>query len=204
MQIVVCKNDLPQDAKIEEYASIDTEATGLSFTRDRLCVVQVKSKGEVIYLVQVASEPQNAPNLCKVLQNEQIIKLFHYGRFDIGMLYKTYNVMCKNIYCTKIASRLVRTYSDRHGLKEICRQMLSIEISKGEQASDWGAEELTESQQQYAAKDVMYLWDLKAKFDVLLKREGRINLFEKCCNFLPTRVELDLVGWNDIDIFAHH
>lgn len=204
MKVIVCKDDLPDYAKIEGYASIDTETLGLNHKRDRLCVVQVKSKDDCVFLIQVKKDVAPAPNLCKVLADSKIVKLFHYARFDVGILFHTYGVMCQNIYCTKIASRLTRTYSDRHGLREICRQMLGQEISKGEQSSDWGAEQLTDSQQQYASKDVLFLADLKEKFDVLLAREERMDLFQKCCAFLPTRVHIDLAGWTDIDIFAHH
>lgn len=204
MNIIVCQNDLPDNAKILNYASIDTEATGLSFTRDRLCLIQIKSEDNIVYLVQVQKNPLPAPNLFKLLQDQKIAKLFHYARFDVGILFNTYNVMCNNIYCTKIASKLTRTYSDRHGLKEICRQMLGIELNKGQQASDWGAVKLSDAQQNYAAMDVVHLWDLKIAFDTLLEREGRMELFRACCDFLPTRVKLDIAGWPEADIFAHH
>lgn len=204
MNIIVCQNDLPDNAKILNYASIDTEATGLSFTRDRLCLIQIKSEDNIVYLVQVQKNPLPAPNLFKLLQDQKIAKLFHYARFDVGILFNTYKVMCNNIYCTKIASKLTRTYSDRHGLKEICRQMLGIELNKGQQASDWGAAKLSDAQQNYAAMDVVHLWDLKIAFDTLLEREGRMELFRACCDFLPTRVKLDIAGWIEDDIFAHH
>lgn len=202
--IIVCEHDLPNNAKIEEFASIDTEAMGLQFNRDRLCLVQLTSKNGICYLIQVRKDVKPAPNLMKVLSDEKIVKIFHYARFDVGLLFYTYNVMCKNVFCTKIASRLCRTYSDRHGLKEICRQLLQIDLNKGEQASDWGAPVLSDSQKAYASKDVVYLNDLRLKLTELLIREERMELFQACCNFLPTRIILDHSGWNDIDIFAHH
>jgi len=203
-QIIVCEHDLPDNAKIEEFASIDTEAMGLHHIRDRLCLVQITSKNNICYLIQIRKNVKPAPNLCKILKDKKIVKIFHYARFDVGLLYHTYKVMCENIFCTKIASRLCRTYSDRHGLKEICRQLLQIEIQKGEQASDWGADQLTEAQKLYASKDVIYLYDLKQKLLELLKRENRMEIFTSCCEFLPTRIKLDHLGWEDADIFAHH
>lgn len=204
MKIIVCQDDLPTETCIEKYASIDTEAMGLNHHRDRLCLVQVKSIEDTIYLVQIDINKKPAPNLIKILQNKHIVKICHYARFDIGLLYHTFNVMANNIYCTKIASRLVRTYSDKHGLKELCRQLLGIEITKGQQASDWGASVLTKDQQMYAASDVLHLYDLKLALDSILERESRTKLFQECCEFLPIRIKLDLMGWSEQDIFAHH
>lgn len=202
--IIVCEHDLPDNAKIEEFASIDTEAMGLIHRRDRLCLVQIMSKNNICYLIQIRANVKQAPNLMKVLKDKNIVKIFHYARFDVGLLYHTYGVMCNNIYCTKIASRLVRTYSDRHGLKEICRQLLQIELNKGEQSSDWGVDTLTDAQKNYASKDVLYLNDLRQKLNDVLIREKRMDIFEYCCQFLPVRIKLDQMGWEETDIFAHH
>lgn len=203
-KITLVDHDLPNNAQIVDYLSLDTETMGLNFQRDRLCLVQVKSVDSIVYLIRIHRTPQPAPNLTRVLLDRSIAKICHYARFDIGVLYKTFGVMANNIFCTKIASRLVRTYSDRHGLKELCRALLGIEINKGQQASDWGSDTLNDAQQQYAAGDVLYLADLREKLEVILQRESRMDLFQACCDFLPTRIKLDLVGWPDIDIFAHH
>lgn len=183
--------------------AIDTETLGLSLTRDRLCLVQMATADGTTYFVQVRREDKSAPNLARLLGDTSVQKLFHYGRFDIAQL-KTYTgVLCQNVYCTKIASRLVRTYTERHGLKDLVRELLSTEISKQQQTSDWGAATLTPEQLLYAAGDVIYLHGLKEKFDILLNREGRMALAQECFKFLPVRADLDLAGWPDIDIFAH-
>lgn len=203
-RICVHHDDLPSNINIKDYVSIDTEAMGLQYNRDRLCLVQLCSSDGVCHLVKISKDIKPAPNLMKLLRDRNIVKLFHYARFDVGILYYSYGVMCENIYCTKIASRLCRTYSDRHGLKELCRTMLKIDLIKQEQGSDWGNPELSDAQKAYAAKDVLYLNSLRSVFDTVLKRENRYELFQECCDFISTRVKLDVEGWPDIDIFAHH
>lgn len=208
MSVKVCihYDDLPDHvmSKIKDYVAIDTEAMGLQYNRDRLCLVQLCSVDGICHLVKISKKIKPAPNLMKLLKDKNIVKLFHYARFDVGILYYTYRVMCNNIYCTKIASRLCRTYSDRHGLRELCRTMLKIDLIKQEQASDWGNETLSDAQKAYAAKDVLHLNALRQELNPILKREDREKLFQECCDFISTRVKLDVEGWNDIDIFAHH
>lgn len=208
MSVKVCihHDDLPDNvmSKIKDYVAIDTEAMGLQYNRDRLCLVQLCSVDGICHLVKISKKVKPAPNLMKLLKDKNIVKLFHYARFDVGILYYTYRVMCNNIYCTKIASRLCRTYSDRHGLRELCRTMLKIDLIKQEQASDWGNETLSDAQKAYAAKDVLHLNALRQELNPVLKREDREKLFQECCDFIPTRVKLDVEGWNDVDIFAHH
>lgn len=201
MDLQHCMDDLPH-ALAEDVVAIDTETMGLRTRRDRLCLVQVGLADGRVYLVQIRKEPAPAPHLCALIQNPKVVKLFHFARFDMAALYHRWGMMPRPVYCTKIASKLARTYTDRHGLKELCRELLSTEISKGEQSSDWGREKLTEEQKRYAAKDVLYLHRLKERFSVLLKREGRDHLLSGCLEFLPTRVQLDLLGWEE-DILQH-
>lgn len=199
--------DLPADVTDAIIATgsvaIDTETMGLSLMRDRLCLVQMATADGAVTFVKFAPGPISAPNLGRLLADPSVIKLFHFGRFDIAQLQAHTGVMAKNVYCTKIASKLVRTFTERHGLKDLVRDYLGTEISKQQQTSDWGAPELTGEQLAYAANDVLFLHGLKTKFDALLEREGRTALAQACFDFLPTRAALDVAGWPEIDIFAH-
>ena len=198
------KGDLPNDLNFPAIVAIDTETMGLSFERDRLCLVQVSFGDKNAHLVQVGgSLGYNAKNIKKLLRDKKILKIFHYARFDVAMLKKYMGVLCKTVYCTKIASKLARTYTDRHGLKELCKELLNVEISKQQQSSDWGKDILSKNQINYAASDVLYLHDIKEKLDEILERENRIKLANSLFRFIPTRVDLDLSGWYDNDIFSH-
>lgn len=183
--------------------AVDTEAMGLNNHRDRLCVVQLSDGKGDEHLVQFLPGQYNAPNLCKLLADPKRVKLFHFGRFDIAILKQYLGVVTAPVYCTKIASRLTRTYTDRHGFKDLCREVLGVEISKQQQSSDWGQKTLTPEQQEYAASDVRHLHALREKLNVMLEREGRTQIAQECFKFLPTRAQLDLDGWPEIDIFAH-
>jgi ribonuclease D len=196
------KGDLPQGRFRSKAIAIDTETLGLNPHRDRLCLVQLSDGDGRAALVQV-SDPYAAPELKRLLADESILKIFHYARFDVAVLKHFLGVMAGPVYCTKIASKLARTYTDRHGLKDLCRELLGIELSKQQQSSDWGAADLTPEQLNYAASDVLYLHALKDRLDAMLKREGRDHLARACFEFLPTRAELDLEGWAEMDIFAH-
>ncbi len=202
MSVTLHKNDLPDDLDLGSIVAIDTETMGLKPGRDRLCLVQLSSGDGNAHLVQMLDLSFDAPNLKKLVSNPDVLKLFHFARFDVAVMKEYLGVDCPNIYCTKIASKLVRTYTDRHGLKNICRELLGVDISKQQQSSDWGAEELTPEQINYAASDVYYLHKLKAKLDVCLEREGRVDLAQSCFDFMATRTSLDLQGWPD-DIFEH-
>lgn len=197
------QNDLPDDLDLGPMVAIDCETMGLNPHRDRLCVVQLSGGDGNAHLVQVAKGQTDAPNLCRMLADPNVLKLFHFGRFDIAALYHTFGTLTAPVYCTKIASKLIRTYTDRHGLKNLLEQLLKVDISKQQQMSDWGAETLTEAQLDYAASDVLYLHRLKAELDSRLEREDRMALAQACFDFLPTRAQLDLAGWPEIDIFAH-
>ncbi|PZQ14282.1 MAG: ribonuclease D [Ancylobacter novellus] len=203
MTIRFHRGDLPDGYEPGPAVAIDTETLGLNPNRDRLCLVQMSTGDGTADLVQIAPGQNRAPNLEKVLRDRAVLKLFHFARFDVAALYKAFGVMTEPVYCTKIASRLVRTYTDRHGLKDICRELLGVEISKQQQSSDWGAESLSDAQLAYAASDVLHLHALKEKFDVLLARENRVAFAEACFAFVPVRSALDLAGWEDDDIFAH-
>ena len=203
MTIRVHAGDLPDDRHYGDSVAIDTETLGLNPHRDRLCVVQLSGGDGTADLVQVAPGQRRAPNLERLLADASVKKLFHFGRFDVAVMFNTFGAMTTNIYCTKIASKLVRTYTDRHGLKELCRELLGIDISKQQQSSDWGAGTLTDAQIAYAASDVLHLHALKTKLDVLLAREHRTDLAQSCFDFLPTRCRLDLAGWPEVDIFSH-
>jgi ribonuclease D len=183
--------------------AIDTEAMGLDPHRDRLCVVQISPGDGSADVIQILAGASEAPNLRKLLADETILKIFHFARFDLAVLYKRLGVMPSPVYCTKIASRIARTYSDKHGLKDLVRELLGVELSKQQQLSDWGADALTEAQLAYAASDVLHLHALKEKLDAILLREGRADLAAACFRFLPDRVRLDLAGWAGEDIFAH-
>lgn len=196
-------NDLPADFSAGYAVAVDTEAMGLRRRRDRLCLVQLSFGDGICHLVQFSEQnPSGSPRLKKLLEDPSIEKIFHFARFDVALLYNDLNVLCQPIYCTKIASRLARTYTDRHGLKDLCRDLLSVDLSKSEQTSDWGAEKLTEEQKRYAATDVLHLHALRKKLDVLLQREKRLQLAKACFQFLPHRAILDCAGWED-DIFQH-
>ena len=203
MKTKLYKNDLPDGLDLGPIVAIDSETLGLNPIRDRLCLVQLSSGDGVAHMVQFTDGKYDAPNLKKLLNDRAVIKLFHYARFDVAMFRRYLGVITAPIYCTKIASKLVRTYTDRHGLKDLVKELLNVDMSKEQQSSDWGAAELTEKQLAYAASDVTYLHRLKEVLDGMLAREGRTALAKACFDFLPTRVELDLAGWPDTDIFAH-
>lgn len=204
MTIRFHKNDLPDLASYDvEAIAIDTETLGLNPHRDRLCVVQMSAGDGNADVIQIAAGQKEAPNLVRLLADPRIVKIYHYGRFDIAMLYHAFGVMPEPVFCTKIASRLTRTYTDRHGLKDICSELLGINLSKAQQSSDWAAETLSQEQIDYAASDVLYLHQLRDKFIGRLVRENRLAEAEACFRFLPTRAKLDLMGWAEQDIFAH-
>lgn len=197
------QNDLPDDLDLGPVVAIDCETLGLNPHRDRLCVIQMSGGDGNAHIVQVAKGQTEAPNLCAMLENPDVLKLFHFGRFDIAALYHAFGALTAPVYCTKIASRLVRTYTDRHGLKNLLQEMLDVDISKQQQSSDWGAQTLTEAQLAYAASDVLYLHQLRTVLDERLAREDRTDFAQACFEFLPTRARLDLAGWPETDIFAH-
>ena len=197
------KGDLPDGLNLGPVVAIDCETMGLNPHRDRLCVVQLSAGDGDAHLVQVAPGQTEAPNLARLLTDPEALKLFHFGRFDIAALHHAFGALAAPVYCTKIASKLVRTYTDRHGLKFLLQELLGIDISKQQQSSDWGAEELSEAQLEYAASDVLYLHRLKEALDARLAREGRSELAQACFEFLPARARLDLEGWPETDIFAH-
>ena len=197
------KGDLPDGLNLGPSVAIDCETMGLNPHRDRLCLVQLSSGDGDAHLVQIAKGQTQAPNLCAMLTDPDVLKLFHFGRFDIAALYNAFGALTAPVYCTKIASKLIRTYTDRHGLKFLLQELVDIDISKQQQSSDWGAETLSEAQKTYAASDVLYLHRLKSVLDKRLAREGRSEIASACFEFLPTRAKLDLAGWPEIDIFAH-
>ncbi|MFZ2068933.1 MAG: ribonuclease H-like domain-containing protein [Xanthobacteraceae bacterium] len=205
MTIRIHRGDLPDLAHYASVQSIaiDTETMGLSLTRDRLCLVQLSPGDGSADVVQIAAQTPDAPNLKRLLTDGNVLKIFHFARFDLGMLQKNLGVMPEPVYCTKIASRLTRTYTDKHGLKDLVREILGHDLSKQQQSSDWGAAALTDAQVSYAASDVLYLHALREKLDVMLAREGRDKLAAACFRFLPDRVRLDLAGFAEEDIFAH-
>ncbi|MDQ0395794.1 ribonuclease D [Labrys monachus] len=203
MTIRYHRGDLPDLSRYASSAAIDTETMGLNPHRDRLCVVQLSPGDGTADVVQIMRGQKEAPNLAKLLADASVTKIFHFARFDVAMLYKAFGVVTQPVYCTKIASKLVRTYTDRHGLKDLTRELLGIDLSKQQQSSDWGAETLTDAQLAYAASDVLHLHELKAKLDANIAREGRTAIAAACFRFLPTRALLDLGGWPDVDIFAH-
>ena len=203
MTIRLHRGDLPDLARYKDSVAIDTETMGLDPHRDRLCVVQLSPGDGSADVVQMPLGAANAPNLKKLLGDPSIVKIFHFARFDVAVLFNALGVMPSPVYCTKIASRLVRTYTDRHGLKDLVKELLGIDLSKQQQSSDWGAADLTEAQVAYAASDVLHLHALRNKLDVMLARENRAELAAACFGFLPERVRLDLAGWSAEDIFAH-
>ena len=197
------KGDLPDGLDLGPVVAIDCETMGLVPGRDRLCLVQMSGGDGDCHLVQVALGQAEAPNLCRMLADPLVLKLFHFGRFDIAALDHAFGVLARPVYCTKIASKLVRTFTDRHGLKYLLQDLVNVDVSKQQQQSDWGAETLTPAQLDYAASDVLYLHRLKGALDQLLAREGRTEIAQACFDFLPARARLDLAGWPEIDIFAH-
>ena len=203
MTIRFHRGDLPDLHRYTRSVAIDTETLGLNPHRDRLCVVQLSPGDGTADVVQIARGQREAPNLARLLADPAVVKIFHFARFDLAALYNALGVMPAPVYCTKIASRLTRTYTDRHGLKDLVKELLGIELSKQQQSSDWGAETLSEAQLDYAASDVLHLHELRERLDVLLNREGRAGMAKACFDFLPTRALLDLQGWPEADIFAH-
>jgi ribonuclease D len=203
MAIRLHRGDLPNLSNYGREVAIDTETMGLDPHRDRLCVVQLSPGDGSADVIQIPQNATEAPNLVRLLTDPGVTKIFHYARFDVAVLQQRFGVVTGPIYCTKIASRLVRTYTDRHGLKELARELLNVDLSKQQQSSDWGNEKLTDAQLDYAASDVLYLHDLKRHLDRMLKRENRMELAQSCFDFVKTRCALDLMGWQETDIFAH-
>ena len=199
----VYKGDLPDNLDLGPVVAIDCETMGLNPKRDRLCVVQLSSGDGNAHLIQVSKGQTLAPNLCRMLENPNVLKLFHFGRFDIAAMFEAFGALTAPVYCTKISSRLVRTYTDRHGLKNLLQELLAVDISKQQQSSDWGAKKLSKAQVEYAASDVLYLHQLRESLNQMLIREGRMEVAQSCFDFLPTRAQLDLAGWPETDIFAH-
>jgi ribonuclease D len=197
------KNDLPDGLDLGPIVAIDCETMGLNPHRDRLCVIQMSGGDGDAHIVQVEKGQTTAPNLCAMLENPDVLKLFHFGRFDIAAMFNAFGALTTPVYCTKIASRLVRTYTDRHGLKNLTQELIGVDISKQQQMSDWGAETLTAAQLDYAASDVLHLHQLRDKLNTRLAREGRSEMAQACFDFLPMRAKLDLAGWPETDIFAH-
>ncbi|QFU07114.1 Ribonuclease D [Rhodobacteraceae bacterium THAF1] len=197
------KGDLPDDLDLGRFVAIDCETMGLNPHRDRLCVVQLSAGDGDAHLVQVAHRQTSAPNLERLLTDPLVLKLFHFGRFDIAAMYHAFGALAAPVYCTKIASKLVRTYTDRHGLRQLLQELVDVDISKFQQQSDWGAPELTDAQIAYAASDVLHLHALRDVLDQRLAREGRTTLAQSCFDFLPTRAQLDLMGYAETDIFSH-
>ncbi|MEM9061320.1 MAG: ribonuclease D [Pseudomonadota bacterium] len=203
MTITLHQNDLPDDLDLGRVVAIDTETMGLNPHRDRLCLVQLSSGDGTAHLVQIAKGQKRAPNLTRLIRSRKVEKLFHFGRFDIAVLFNALGALSAPVYCTKIASKMTRTFTDRHGLRVLCQDLIGVDISKQQQSSDWGAETLTDAQLEYAASDVLYLHRLREVLDARLKREGREKIAAECFRFLPHRAMLDLQGWPEEDIFAH-
>ena len=203
MTITLHKGDLPAKLDLGDVVAVDTETRGLNPMRDPLCVVQISAGDGSAHIIQLDRKTYKAPNLTKILANPKVMKIFHFARFDVAVIKKYLETDCTPIYCTRTASKLVRTYTDKHGLRDVCRELLGVELNKQYQSSDWGAETLGEEQLQYAANDVLHLHRLRAEFDRMLAREGRAELARKCFDFLPVRAELDLAGWPEDDIFEH-
>lgn len=197
------QGDLPKTVKLGPVVAIDTEAMGLNNHRDRLCLVQLSGGDGQAHLVQIPPGKVSAPNLKALLTDPKVLKLFHFARFDVAILQHNLNIDIKNIYCTKIASRLCRTYTDKHSLATLCRELAGIELNKQQQSSDWGTEKLSKEQQAYAADDVLYLHRIREQLEEMLAREGRTKLAQACFDFLPARARLDTQGWSDTDIFSH-
>lgn len=203
MAIRVHKGDLPAQIELGTLVAVDTEAMGLNPKRDKLCLVQLSAGDGNAHLVQIDRETFSAPRLKSLLEDRSVVKIFHYARFDVAMLKYYLDADVAPLYCTKIASRLARTYTDKHGLKDIVKEMLGIDLSKQQQSSDWGSPVLSDAQKQYAALDVIYLHEIKVRFDQILQREDRMELARACFEFVPVRARLDLAGWTEEDVFAH-
>ncbi|MDD9841992.1 MAG: ribonuclease H-like domain-containing protein [Alphaproteobacteria bacterium] len=203
MTIHLHKGDLPANVTFKDAVAVDTETLGLKTSRDKLCLIQLSAGDGTAHIVQFDRKTYDAPNLKKLLSDNSVLKIFHYARFDIAMLKNYLQIDCAPLWCTKIASKLARTYTDKHGLKELCRELIGIEISKQQQVSDWGAEELSQAQLTYAATDVLHLHKIKAQLENMLRRENRADMAEACFDFIIARAEMDLAGWEDIDIFSH-
>ncbi len=203
MAVTLHEGDLPDGLDLGPAVAVDTETMGLKPRRDRLCLAQLSAGDGDAHLVRFAPGAYDAPNLKAVLSDETVTKLFHFARFDVAMIERYLGVVSQPLYCTKIASKLARTFTDRHGLRDLCRDLLGIDLAKEQQMSDWGSDELTERQLAYAASDVLHLHDIRARLDEMLAREGRAELAEACFRFVPMRARLDLGGWDDMDIFAH-
>lgn len=203
MTIHYHKGDLPPGLDFGASIAIDSETMGLRLQRDRLCVVQLSAGDGTVHVVHFPDRDYSAPNLRKVLADPKVTKIFHFARFDLAMIQRHFDIVCRPVYCTRTASKLVRTNTERHGLKDLCAELLGVELSKQQQTSDWGAGTLSQQQLDYAASDVLYLHRLRAKMDELLAREGRAALAQACFDFLPDRAALDLAGWEEEDIFAH-
>ncbi|MDG1530706.1 MAG: ribonuclease D [Paracoccaceae bacterium] len=203
MSNTVYKRDLPDGLDLGPVVAIDCETMGLNPIRDRLCLIQMSNGDGNAHMVQVEKVQTEAPNLCRMLADPNVLKLFHFGRFDIAAMHNAFGVLTEPVYCTKIASKMVRTYTDRHGLRNLLQELLKVDISKFQQMSDWGAETLTKAQLDYAASDVLHLHRLRDRLNELLVREGRMELAQSCFDFLPSRALLDLKGWPETDIFAH-
>jgi ribonuclease D len=204
LKIELHQNDLPEGLDFGDSVAVDTETMGLNLGRDRLCLVQLSAGDETCHMVQFPDGGSyQAPRLAALLGDPAVVKLFHFARFDLAVLQHNLGVTCRPLYCTKTASRLVRTFTDRHGLKDLCKDLLGVDLSKQQQTSDWGAAKLSQEQLRYAAADVLYLHRLRERLDEMLVREGRAELAEACFGFLPVRAELDLKGWPDVDVFAH-
>ncbi len=198
------QGDLPNNLEFTNSIAVDTETMGLKHQRDRLCLVQLSSGDGNAHLIQLGNDfGYKAENLKALMKNKKIVKIFHYARFDLGVIKKYLGIIPSNVYCTKIASKIARTYSDKHGLRELCKELLGIEISKQQQSSYWGAKNLSKNQLKYAANDVLHLHQIKNELEVILEKEKRSHLINKALNFLPFRVQLDLLGWENIDIFSH-
>ena len=203
MTVYLHEGDLPDGLDLGPEVAVDSETMGLRFRRDPLCVVQLSAGDGDAHVVRLNRPAYDCPNLKRLLADPAVLKLFHFGRFDIGMFQLHLRVETRPVYCTKIASKLARTYTDRHGLKDVVRELAGVDLSKAQQSSDWGAAELSPAQLEYAASDVLHLHAVKARLDEMLAREGRAELARKCFDFLPTRSALDLAGWDEMDIFAH-
>ena len=203
MAVTLHRGDLPADLDFGASVAVDTETMGLNPERDQLCVVQLSAGDGNAHVVQLDRGTYNAPNLRALMADQNVLKIFHFARFDVAMLQRYLGVVTSPVYCTKVASRLVRTYTDRHGLKDLVKELANVDLSKQQQSSDWGARDLTEAQLAYAASDVLYLHEVKAVLDGMLAREGRMELAKACFAFLPVRAALDLAGWPEEDIFAH-
>ena len=203
MKIKLHNNDLPRNIKFTKSVAIDTETMGLNPLRDRLCLIQLSDGNGICHLVKFKSKPPKPKNLITILKNKNILKIFHFARFDVAFLKHAFKIDINNIYCTKIASKLARTFTDKHGYKDLCKELLDVQISKSEQTTDWGKSKLTSKQKKYAATDVLYLHKIKDKLNEILMRENRLKLSEACFEFIKFRTNLDLEGWNNQDIFSH-